>query len=127
MSDHSVLIVEDNQTLRRLLGKNPRPEAFQALMESFAATHAESYIKTIEASVAHDRAAPLEEIRVPTLVITGTEDQVYPPAMARDIARRVRGAQLVEIEGAGHLSNLEQPERFNQAVFEFIDRQEKAS
>ena len=64
---------------------------------------------------------------MPTLVITGTEDQVYPPAMARDIARRVPGAQLVEIEGAGHLSNLEQPERFNQAVFEFIDRQEKAS
>lgn len=115
------------ETLRRLLGKNPRPEAFKALMESFAATHAESYIKTIEASVAHDRAAPLEEIRVPTLVITGTEDQVYPPAMARDIARRVPGAQLVEIEGAGHLSNLEQPERFSQAVFEFIDRQEKAS
>jgi len=115
------------ETLRRLLGKNPRPEAFQALMESFAATHAESYIKTIEASVAHDRAAPLEEIRVPTLVITGTEDQVYPPAMARDIARRIPGAQLLEIEGAGHMSNLEQPERFNQAVFEFIDRQEKAS
>jgi 3-oxoadipate enol-lactonase len=115
------------ETLRRLLGKNPRPEAFQALMESFAATHAESYIKTIEASVAHDRAAPLEEIRVPTLVITGTEDQVYPPAMARDIARRIAGAQLVEIEGAGHMSNLEQPERFNQALSEFIDRQEKAS
>ena len=115
------------ETLRRLLGKNPRPEAFQALMESFAATHAESYIKTIEASVAHDRAALLEEIRVPTLVITGTEDQVYPPAMARDIARRIPGAKLVEIEGAGHMSNLEQPERFNQAVLEFIDRQEKAS
>jgi len=115
------------ETLRRLLGKNPRPEAFQALMESFAATHGESYIKTIEASVAHDRAAPLEEIRVPTLVITGTEDHVYPPALARDIARRIPGAKLVEIEGAGHMSNLEQPERFNQAVFEFIDRQEKAS
>lgn len=115
------------ETLRRLLGKNPRSEAFQALMESFAATHAESYIKTIEASVAHDRAAPLEEIRVPTLVITGTEDQVYPPAMAHDIARRIPGAKLVEIEGAGHMSNLEQPERFNHAVFEFIDRQEKAS
>ena len=115
------------ETLRRLLGKQPRPEAYQALLESFAATHPESYIKTIEASVAHDRAAPLEEIRVPTLVLTGTEDQVYPPAMAHDMARRIPGAQLVEIEGAGHMSNLEQPERFNQAVLEFIDRQEKRS
>jgi 3-oxoadipate enol-lactonase len=115
------------ETLRRLLGLNPRPEAYRALLESFAATHAESYVKTIEASVAHDRAAALEEIRVPTLVITGTEDQVYPPAMAQDMARRIPGAQLVEIEAAGHMSNLEQPERFNQAVFEFIDRQEKRS
>jgi 3-oxoadipate enol-lactonase len=108
------------ETLRRLLGKNPRAEAYQALLESFAATHPESYIKTIEASVAHDRAAPLEQIRVPTLVITGTEDQVYPPAMAHDIARRIPGAQLVEIEGAGHMSNLEQPERFNRALMDFL-------
>ena len=115
------------ETLRRLLGKNPRPEAYQALMESFAATHPESYVKTIEASVAHDRASPLEDIRVPTLVITGTEDQVYPPAMAHDMARRIPGAKLAEIEGAGHMSNLEQPERFSKVLFEFIDRQEKAS
>ena len=33
-----------------------------------------------EASVAQDRAAPLEQIRVPTLVLTGDEDSVYPPA-----------------------------------------------
>jgi len=108
------------ETLRRLLGKNPRAEAYQALLESFAATHPESYIKTIEASVAHDRAAPLEQIRVPTLVITGTEDQVYPPAMAHDMARRIPGARLVEIEGAGHMSNLEQPERFNRALMDFL-------
>ncbi len=108
------------ETLRRLLGAHPRPEAYQALMESFAATHAESYVKTIEASVAHDRAAPLEEIRVPTLVITGSEDAVYPPAMAKDMARRIPRARLVEIPEAGHMTNLEQPERFNRAVMDFL-------
>ena len=108
------------ETRRRLLGANPPPQAVEALRASFAALHRESYLKTIEASVAQDRAAPLEEIRVPTLVITGLEDQLYPPAMARGIAKRIPGAKLVEIPGAGHIVNLEQPERFNRAVLDFL-------
>jgi len=116
-----------SDSLWRLLGPDPRPEAYEALLAGFNALRRESYYKAIEASVAHDRASPLEEIRVPTLVITGSEDQVYPPAMARDIARRIPGAKLVEIEGAGHMANLEQPERFNQAILEFIEAQETRS
>jgi 3-oxoadipate enol-lactonase len=108
------------ESLWRLLAPKPRQEAYDALLASFNALHQESYFKTIEASVAQDRAAALEEIRVPTLVITGTEDQVYPPAMAHDMARRIPGAKLVEIEGAGHVSNLDQPERFNRAVMDFL-------
>lgn len=115
------------ESLRRLLGANPRPGVYEELLESYAAVHRESYIKTIEASVAQDRAAPLEKIRVPTLVIAGAEDEIYPPAMARGIARRISGAELVEIEGAGHLSNLEQPEKFNAAVLKFLLAQEKRS
>ncbi|MGH8742532.1 MAG: alpha/beta fold hydrolase [Burkholderiales bacterium] len=108
------------ESLWRLLSAKPRQEAYDALLAGFNALHQESYFKTIEASVAQDRAAPLEEIRVPTLVITGTEDQVYPPAMAHDIARRIPGAKLVEIEGAGHVSNLDQPARFNRALMDFL-------
>ncbi|HUG75963.1 MAG TPA: alpha/beta fold hydrolase [Burkholderiales bacterium] len=107
-------------SLRNLLGSEAQPRAYEALLESFSALRQESYLKTLEASVAQDRAAPLESIRVPTLVITGSEDRVYSPALARDMARRIPGARLVEIEGAGHLTNLEQPGRFNQAVLEFL-------
>jgi 3-oxoadipate enol-lactonase len=57
---------------------------------------------------------------VRTLVMVGSEDTVYPPAMARDIARRIPGAKLVEIEGAGHLSNLDRPEQFNAALDSFL-------
>ncbi len=69
-----------------------------------------------------DRAAPIERIAVPTLVITSDEDRLYSPALARDMARRIPGAELVEIQGAGHLSNIEQPERFNEAVLGFLAR-----
>jgi 3-oxoadipate enol-lactonase len=115
------------ETVRRLLGSRAPPGAFDELTESLSLLHEESYRKTLEASVAQDRGAPLEQIRVPTLVIAGDEDHVYPPALARDVARRIPGARLVMVEGAGHLVNLAQPERFNQLVLEFIMEKEAIS
>ena len=108
--------------LRRLLGSRTRPGAHEALMNSFHALRSESYLKTLEASVAQDRAAPLEKIAVPTLVITGDEDRVYPLDLTQRMASRIPGAELVVLEGCGHLSNLEQPERFNAALLAFLER-----
>jgi 3-oxoadipate enol-lactonase len=108
------------ETVRRLLGSHARPGAFDELTGSLSLLHEESYQKTLEASVAQDRGALLEKIRVPTLLIAGDEDRVYPPALARDVARRIPGAELVMVEGAGHLVNLEQPERFNKIVLDFL-------
>jgi 3-oxoadipate enol-lactonase len=110
------------QTLRRLLGSKPNHAAYQELLDSVSRIHDASYQKTLEASVAQDRAAPIEQIRVPTLVIAGEEDTVYPPELAREMAKRIPGAELLMFERTGHLANLEQPERFNKAVFDFLSR-----
>ncbi len=110
------------RTTEQLLGSRAHADAARALAASFEALRKDSYIKTLEASVAQDRAAPLEEIAVPTLVIAGEEDRVYPPALARRMAQRIPGAELVTLEGCGHLSNLEQPERFNAALLDFLSR-----
>jgi 3-oxoadipate enol-lactonase len=110
------------QSLRRLLGSGPNYAAYQELLDSVSRIHQASYQKTLEASVAQDRAAPIEQIRVPTLVIAGEEDTVYPPELAREMARRIPGAELVTFERTGHLANLEQPERFNKAVLDFLSR-----
>ena len=106
----------------RLIGSRPAPGVLEELVASIAALRKDSYLKSLEASVTQDRAAPLERIAVPTLVITSDEDRLYSPALARDMARRIPGAELVEIQGAGHLSNIEQPERFNEAVLDFLAR-----
>ena len=107
---------------RRLIGSRPAPGVIEELVASISALRKDSYLKSLEASVTQDRAAPLERIRAATLVITSDEDRLYPPALARDMARRIPGAELVEIQGAGHLSNLEQPARFNEAVLGFLAR-----
>jgi 3-oxoadipate enol-lactonase len=113
------------ESARRILGTRARAGAHDALLASFHALRNESYLKTLEASVAQDRDAPLERLAVPTLVITGEEDRVYPPELAQRMARRIPGAELAVLEACGHLSNLEQPERFNEVMLEFLRRHQK--
>ena len=58
----------------------------------------------------------------PVLVLVGSDDVITPLAKARAMAELVPGAELVEIRGAGHLANLEQPGAFNAALGRFVDR-----
>jgi pimeloyl-ACP methyl ester carboxylesterase len=62
----------------------------------------------------------LGAIGAPTLIITGSEDAVVPPENARLLAERIPNARVEVIEGAGHLSFIECPERFNREVVEFL-------
>ena len=68
-----------------------------------------------------DARPGLAAINVPTLVIVGDEDTLTPPSAAEALAAGVRGAKLVVLPGAGHLSNLETPDAFNAAVLDFLD------
>jgi pimeloyl-ACP methyl ester carboxylesterase len=69
-----------------------------------------------------DSVPDLPGIDVPTLVVTGTADRLIPPDVTAGIAKRVSGAEILRIEGAGHLSNLEAPEAFNTAVDGLLTR-----
>lgn len=62
----------------------------------------------------------LARISCPTIVIVGEQDALTPPNVAQEYAAQIPGAQLTVISNAGHLSNLEQPEAFLQAVRGFL-------
>jgi 3-oxoadipate enol-lactonase len=72
-----------------------------------------------------DQVERADAIRVPTLVVCGDHDRITPPALSTSLTRMIPGAHYEPIEGAGHLSNLEQPERFNEVLLEFLRRHEK--
>ncbi|WP_333834870.1 alpha/beta fold hydrolase [Rubrimonas sp.] len=103
-----------------LIGDRANADAYAQLMASLSKLHKESYLKTIEASVGMDHADLYAGVDKPTLVIVGALDRLTPPAMAREIVDRIPGARLCVIEGAGHLSNIEQPEAFNRALLDFL-------
>jgi pimeloyl-ACP methyl ester carboxylesterase len=62
----------------------------------------------------------LRALKVPALVVVGEEDELSPKADAEAMADAIPGATLTVIEKAGHVSAIEQPEAFNQAVKEFV-------
>ncbi len=66
-----------------------------------------------------DSTPTLAAIACPTLVIVGEEDSLTPPAESEKMAAAVKGAKLVRIPRAGHLSNIENPEAFTKALAEF--------
>jgi pimeloyl-ACP methyl ester carboxylesterase len=64
----------------------------------------------------------LSEIDVPTTVIVGSGDTLTPPPMSEAMVAAIPGAQLVVLDGAGHLSNLEAPEAFTAALRDLLGR-----
>ncbi|XDZ66558.1 alpha/beta fold hydrolase [Alphaproteobacteria bacterium LSUCC0684] len=103
-----------------LIGNPENTSAFAALVDSMSRLHKESYIKSIEASVHSDHTDNLDKIDIPTLVVVGSEDRLTPPSLAREITAQIPSARLEIIAGAGHLSNIEEPEAFNQVVLDFL-------
>ena len=66
----------------------------------------------------YDLRPGLAGIDRPTLLICGTKDATFPGM--KQIKEAVPGATLVEIAGAGHISNVEQPAAFTRAVRDFL-------
>jgi 3-oxoadipate enol-lactonase len=63
----------------------------------------------------------LKDIVVPTLLLSGSKDNNAPAPMMAKMATHVPSAKYVELEGVGHLANLERPAAFNAALDQFLN------
>jgi pimeloyl-ACP methyl ester carboxylesterase len=68
-----------------------------------------------------DRSELLPQLKLPSLVVVGSDDSVTPPSEAKAMAQAIPGSNFVEIAGAGHLSMLEQPSTFVSALAQFLE------
>ena len=103
-----------------LLAQPADPVVRSEVVETMAGIDPAAYRIGADAVWLADQRDRAEHIRVPTLVLCGTEDKVTPPALSRDLAALIRGARLELIEGAGHIGNLERPAAFNGIVEQFV-------
>jgi 3-oxoadipate enol-lactonase len=96
------------------------PDARTQLTDSLSRLRKANYLKMLDAIADFDGYDGLATIKVPTLVVVGSDDRLTPPAWGRELASKIPGAEYVEIEGAGHVSNLDQPEAFNSTLLRFL-------
>ncbi len=61
----------------------------------------------------------LSGVRTPTLVVWGREDRIVPLECAQQYARALPGARVVELDGAGHFVDMEQPDTLAKLVAQF--------
>jgi pimeloyl-ACP methyl ester carboxylesterase len=107
-------------TLPGLFAGDPPAELVPLLEEIAAAVRPETLRTELTLLAETDLSAVLPEIEVPTLLVWGESDARSPLSVARQFEEAIPHAQLVVIPGAGHCSNLERPEAFNDAVREFL-------
>ena len=102
--------------------REARKDAVERIGQGILSTPVEGFAGCCAGISKIDVLARLKEIDCPTLVIVGDQDPGTPPEMARAIHENIRGAELVVIPSAAHLSNIEQPEAFNKALMSFLER-----
>jgi pimeloyl-ACP methyl ester carboxylesterase len=103
--------------VRAMWGANVSP-GFAADEEAFAEFRAIAARRAVASTVimaqmqacaAHDTSTRLRELRMPTLIVHGTADEMIPVANAELIHRYISGSRLEILDGVGHLFFWEQP------------------
>jgi 3-oxoadipate enol-lactonase len=108
----------------KLLGettKREQPQLVERVREAILRTSREGIVDALAGLAARADSTPsLREIDAPTLVICGEEDTITPVADSETLHRGIAKSRLVVIPRAGHLSNLEQPSAYDEALEGFL-------
>jgi 3-oxoadipate enol-lactonase len=98
-----------------------KPAYLDAVRQMLLATSIEGFAGCAAAIKGSGLSARVTELRVPALFLVGDQDAALPVGLMRQVQSQVPGAQAAVIRDAGHLSNLEQPAAFNEAILAFLD------
>jgi pimeloyl-ACP methyl ester carboxylesterase len=106
----------------QLMDKDPK--GWQELYDQFVAQSAQGHALTMRGvqmtrPSVYELERDLERLEVPTLVVTGDEDEpCLEPALY--LKRKIRSSGLLVLPKSGHTVNLEEPEAFNRGVLDFL-------
>jgi 3-oxoadipate enol-lactonase len=106
--------------VKELAGDDPDVSGMELARDCMAAVPEATYRATMLALLGFDQRDALKNIAVPTLVLSGSKDKNAPAPMMARMASYIPSATYVEIQGVGHLVNLERPGTFNAAIDQFL-------
>jgi 3-oxoadipate enol-lactonase len=103
-----------------LLGEEPSAAGVELARDCMAAVKPETYRNSMKAMIGFDLRKNLADIAVPTLLLSGSKDNNAPAKTMAKMAGLVKGSTYVELEGVGHLANMERPNEFNEVLRDFL-------
>ena len=106
--------------VKELVGDDSDAGGMELARDCMASVPEATYRATMQALMGFDLRDALKDITVPTLVLSGSKDKNAPAPMMAKMAAYIPSARYFELEGVGHLANLEQPGAFNAALDSFL-------
>jgi len=106
--------------VKELAGDDPDIGGMELARDCMACVPEAAYRATMLAMLGFDQRNALKDIVVPTLLLSGSKDKNAPAPMMAKMATYVPSARYIELEGVGHLANLERPAAFNAALDSFL-------
>lgn len=111
-----------SEVIPGMRGSRSRDDGAALAQRVMAQIPPDLYRKAVRLLTTFDRRADLPRIRVPTLLVAGSDDRVAPAAVMERMAQKIPGAEFVRLEGCGHLGPMDEPDSFNQALAGFLAR-----
>jgi len=111
--------------LPKLFGKEAykeNPELVQKIQDLIEGADSEAIQNQLYAlAMRENNLKTLKKIKCPTLFIVGSEDVLTPPEVAESMHHEISHSQLCRIVSAGHMTNLESPNPFNEALLTHLN------
>ncbi len=121
--EHGVAFIADGMLPKTVspLTLASRPQLVSAIRDIMLETSVNGVIGALQGMRDRpDSTSLLAATSCPVLIVHGADDQIIPLKEAQAMQSQIPSSNLIAIPQAGHLVNMEQPEKFNQAVREFL-------
>jgi 3-oxoadipate enol-lactonase len=122
--EHGVPYIVDGMFTKLVSPKTikNKPDLVSSIREIMLETSVNGVVGALQGMRDRIDSTPLlPHITCPTLIIHGEDDQLIPVKEAEVMEQSIPNSQLIILPEAGHLANMEQPDKFNQALVAFLD------
>jgi 3-oxoadipate enol-lactonase len=101
--------------------KAAHPEVLDKIRRMIRGTTQAGYLGVTAAFLGLDVEDRLQEIKAPTLYVSGANDHLGgPPQLMKGLSEKVQGASHVSVPNAAHIANIQNPDGFNRVLKDFL-------
>lgn len=105
---------------KNLLGPSASAQAIDLVIDVMSSVSIDAYKLSMNTIVGFDQRENLQNIHIPTLLISGEHDTNSPAKMMARMAERIAGSTYVQLADTGHMAPIENSTTFNQHLFQFL-------